>query len=389
MEKVAEVSVPVGPDEVVIKEGLVSVVMPRSGLGSTKHGPSRSAPVFLNPAMELARDITVAVFPLLGDRFRKRVLDGLAGTGIRGLRIAREAPGAWGEVTLNDRNPLAFKAIQRNIALNGQDPATVRATKCHASSLLIEESFTYIDLDPYGTPVPFIDAAIQSSVKSVLAVTATDSAALTGSSPETCLRRYGARPQKCHYLQEAGLRTLIGFIVRHAARYDKAATPLLSTATDYYMRTYILLWDGAARAKESIMKLGHTTLNKDGSITTQTFADGAEHLPSKASKAWGPLWTGPLHDAELVKKLKVPAHSNNKKALEKMFEHFRGEANLMPMFYDMDEMARIYRHNPPKLETVLAGIREKGFKASRSSISPKGFKTDMPFDELVAFWNEV
>lgn len=379
--------IPVAPDEVVIREGLVSIVMPKAGVGK-KRGPSHSSPVFFNPAMQLARDIMVAVFPALADRFRKRVLDGLAGTGVRGLRIAKECPGLWNEMTINDKHPWAYKAIQRNIALNGVDPESVRATKWNVNALVHAEDFTYIDIDPYGTVIPYIDGAIQSSIKSVLAFTTTDTAALTGTSSDALLRRYGARGGDSHFKHEAGLRTLIGAIVRHAARYDKAATPLLSHATDYYMRTYVELWDGAGRANEQLKMLGYVKVHENGMIEAVQAEDRLEHLPSKKTKLWGPLWLGPMHDAGLLDRMKVPEHTDNGKNLKKLFEIFRSEADLGPMFYDLDEMSRLHKPNAPKLERLIAAIQERGYRASKAHVSPKGFKTDMPYDELVALWKK-
>lgn len=47
--------------------------------------------------------------------------------------------------------------------------------------------FTAIDLDPYGGPNKFLDAAIQSIEEGgLLLVTATDMAVLAGNTPEAC-----------------------------------------------------------------------------------------------------------------------------------------------------------------------------------------------------------
>jgi len=377
-----------GPDEVVMKEGLVTLVVPKDGVGGKK-GPSHSSPVFFNPAMELARDIAVSLFPTLQERFRRRVLDGLAGTGVRGLRIAKECEGHWGEITINDKHPWAHASIVRNMALNGVDPEKVRATKRHVGSLLLEESFTYIEIDPYGNIIPFIDAAIQSSTRSVIAITATDTSALTGSSADACLRRYGARARPCYFQREAGLRILIGAVARHAARFDKTVTPLVSHASDYYMRTCLMVWDGARRADDGLLTLGYTTIHEDGRVETVSAKDGAEHIPKNKVNIWGPLWTGPLHDANILEKMRVPAHSRNGKALKRLFEDMIGEVGLMPMFYDLDELSKRVKPNAPRLERLLVALRDAGFKASRTQFSPKGFKTDMPYDELVELWKRM
>lgn len=50
-----------------------------------------------------------------------------------------------------------------------------------------DKRFTAIDLDPYGGPNKFLDAAIQSIEEGgLLLVTATDMAVLAGNTPEAC-----------------------------------------------------------------------------------------------------------------------------------------------------------------------------------------------------------
>lgn len=65
-----------------------------------------------------------------------------------------------------------------------------------------QNRFHAIDLDPYGCPSIFLDAAVQA-VKDggLLLITATDMAVLAGNSPETCYSKYGSVSLKikcCH-----------------------------------------------------------------------------------------------------------------------------------------------------------------------------------------------
>jgi tRNA (guanine26-N2/guanine27-N2)-dimethyltransferase len=64
------------------------------------------------------------------------------------------------------------------------------------------DRFDVVDLDPYGTAVPFLDAAVQSvSDGGLLCVTCTDMAVLAGNYPETCFAKYGGvsfRGESCH-----------------------------------------------------------------------------------------------------------------------------------------------------------------------------------------------
>lgn len=57
----------------------------------------------------------------------------------------------------------------------------------YTSTSIPDNRFTIIDLDPYGGPNKFLDAAIQSIEEGgLLLVTATDMAVLAGNTPEAC-----------------------------------------------------------------------------------------------------------------------------------------------------------------------------------------------------------
>jgi tRNA (guanine26-N2/guanine27-N2)-dimethyltransferase len=62
--------------------------------------------------------------------------------------------------------------------------------------------FDAIDLDPYGAPTIFLDAALQSiAYGGLLLVTCTDMAVLCGNTPEKCRASYGSTSLKtkaCH-----------------------------------------------------------------------------------------------------------------------------------------------------------------------------------------------
>jgi tRNA (guanine26-N2/guanine27-N2)-dimethyltransferase len=66
--------------------------------------------------------------------------------------------------------------------------------------------FHYIDIDPYGPPVPFLDHAFGALMRRAwLAVTATDKAPLCGAHPKACLRKYLGKPITTSYSDEVGL----------------------------------------------------------------------------------------------------------------------------------------------------------------------------------------
>ena len=94
-------------------------------------------------------------------------------------------------VTINDRDPAALPLIRENVVRSGL-PVTV--TCRDASSLLFDQSFDAVDIDPFGTPAPFIDAGIRGCRRFLL-VTATDTAPLCGAHFKAGVRRYFAARQ--------------------------------------------------------------------------------------------------------------------------------------------------------------------------------------------------
>ena len=112
---------------------------------------TKKLPVFYNPLMKLNRDISIEVIKTLKP---KKICLPLAGTGIRALRILKETPSK--EVLINDFNPKAKKIITKNLKLNN---LKTEVTSKDANILLRESTgFDYIDIDPFGSPVYFMDS---------------------------------------------------------------------------------------------------------------------------------------------------------------------------------------------------------------------------------------
>ena len=123
------------------------------------------------------------------------------------------------------------------------------ALNCDLNSLLSESRFDYIDIDPFGSPIKFIDSAMRSiSHNGLIACTATDTATLCGVYPKVCLRRYGAQPFHSNIMKEIGLRILLGVICREAGKYEKGIQPILSYTTDHYFRVYVRVENGISYA---------------------------------------------------------------------------------------------------------------------------------------------
>jgi tRNA(guanine-26,N2-N2) methyltransferase len=220
---------------------------------------SKKLPVFYNPLMKLNRDISIYLlnaYSNLYDLKNLRVCLPLAGSGIRGIRFLKELNETIIEnIYVNDLSEEAFKSIKKNLKLNKleKDQKIVISNKDANLFFLESDGFDYIDIDPFGSPNSFLDSAINRlSRKSILAVTATDTAPLCGTFIKTCRRKYWANPLHNELMHEIGLRILIRKVQLIASQYEKALTPILSYSKDHYMRIFFKCEKGKKKVDEII-----------------------------------------------------------------------------------------------------------------------------------------
>ncbi|KAJ5469419.1 tRNA (guanine(26)-N(2))-dimethyltransferase [Penicillium diatomitis] len=263
------------------------------------------------------------------------VLDALSATGLRALRYASELPVVT-KVVGNDLSESAIKSMKTNIAYNKLEDriqpnlGDARAYMYRASGDP-SRKFDVIDLDPYGTAAPFIDAALQA-VKDggLLCVTCTDAGvwASTGYA-EKAFSLYGGNPVKGLHSHEAGLRLILNSLAMSAAKYGIAIEPLLSLSIDFYARVFVRVTRSPAQVKFlasnsmivyncdsgcgawSIQPLAASRekLDRNGNPvyhfklaqgpTANTFC---EHCGLKTHLA-GPMWAGPLHNPHFIQRI--------------------------------------------------------------------------------------
>lgn len=359
---------------VTIEEGGTKLIVPAD---HSVKGPGKiRGSVFFNSQMAFNRDISVMFLRAL-DRKDMKVADAMSATGARAVRIANEVPGT--HVTANDINADAAEFIRANIELNG-------LTNCVPSnkplgSLLAEESFDYVDLDPFGSPVPFLHAAIEGCRRGgVLAVTATDAAPLSGAHRAKCERRYSARPVRGHMCHEAGLRILMGHICRELARLDRGMVPLLSFSADHYFRTYVMVENGAGAADRSLSQMGYVSY--DPSTMERSFSPESDR-----DHKYGPLWGGRLFDRELLSRMSSEGMSDPRRC-DSMLDIWRQEIDSVPLVYSIDEISSFTKRPTPKFTDFMESLRRRG-DASRTHLGPVMFKTPLPLEEIVSAYDEA
>lgn len=261
------------------------------------------------------------------------ILDALSATGLRALRYASEIPIAT-KIVGNDLSPSAIQSMKTNIDYNelgGRIQPNLGDARAYMYTAGTSARFDVIDLDPYGTAAPFLDAAVQG-VKDggLLCVTCTDAGvwASTGYA-EKAFSLYGGIPIKGNHSHEGGLRLILYGLATSAAKYGLAIEPLLSLSIDFYARTFVRITRSPAQVKfnagntllhyncdsgcgawtNQYLALTKTKLDKKGNpmsyhslAQAPTATPHCEHCGFKTHLA-GPMWGGRLHNPKFIQRI--------------------------------------------------------------------------------------
>lgn len=357
-------------------EEFVSVTEGKTRLLVPKAAKPEEGVVFYNPVQRLSRDISVCLYD------GKRFCDPLAASGARGIRLAKERKF---KATMSDRNPRAIELILKNAKAN---KVKVEAIREDANRLLSGRVWDCVDIDPFGSPVPFLDLAVRSAKKTI-GMAATDTAALCGVYPEVCRRRYMAQTIKPEYFHEVGIRILAGYAVRCGAKYDVALSPILAHSSNHYYRIYFSVSRGAGRSDAALEGMGylHHCLNCLTRFSDKTPI--SEKCPdcggSEKMLLAGPLYTGKLWDKTACKKAFNRAKRLKFPEAQKLIALLLEEADAPPWHYDLHALCSIAKIGPPKLEWLFSRLKQNGFSATtRTHFSPKGFRTGAPVGEILS-----
>ncbi|ODS34880.1 tRNA (guanine(10)-N(2))-dimethyltransferase [Candidatus Altiarchaeales archaeon WOR_SM1_SCG] len=362
-----------------IQEGTTKLLVP------VEEKLLKKNPVFYNPEMEFSRDISVAATRVLKP---ENFCDLLCASGARGVRIANET---GTPVIANDINPLAYELIKKNISLNNLNDTKIIASNLNAQELLTGKNYDFIDVDPFGSPVHFTDSLFRSiKNRGTLAITATDTAALCGTYPKACRRKYDSQIFHTEYYNELGLRVLIGFATRNSLKYDTGITPLFSHCTRHYFRMYLRVRRGSKYVNENLKNIKY--IQHCFSCLKRVYRN-LDELKENCScggkfNTAGPLWSGNFADAEFCEDLAAEIESgifNTKGEAQKIISKIKEEQEIHVPYYDIHKICKKLKVPSPGMEKLTQNFRENNFKISRTHFSGTGIRTDAGINEIKEF----
>jgi len=377
-------------------EGKTRLLVPASSL--LGRVPSK-VPAFFNPSAKYNRDISVLVYKTFVPQIKKNPSsfgDPFGGIGARALRVAVEIP-QLEEIYINDINTVAIEAAKKASEINlvtqkctFTTQEVVRFLTSHDSKNF--ERFSVVDLDPFGSPAPYIDCVLRSVTKGgMLSITATDTAVLCGVHPEVCMRKYYGRPLNNHYARETALRLIISLVAITAARLDLAVHPVFVHANLHYLRAYLMVTVSRHDANSVFQEIGYlrdcTKCGNRNAITESHRGNSCELCGSRYSFA-GFLWIKRLFDKAFIKKMSDLLEADDKENasmsyLKKGLFMCIEELDDIPFYFLSDEIASRLRTNPNPLQKIIERLHSIGYRASRTSLDPNGFKTDADINQIL------
>ena len=351
---------------------------------------------FFRPESRPSRDLGVLLLRWLAAQRPGgeplRVLDGMAGCGIRSARYGLEA-GAT-ELWANDADPDRLPLLEQNLEPLRQQGVAVQcsartAQKLLASCALQEQRFDCVDLDAFGAPTALLPLALEAvRFGGILYLASTDGRSFTGHDRPAAMRRLGAaaRAQPCSW--ELALRLQLGLIARVAWGLGRGVRPLLSFSEGRTFRTAVQLLRSPQPGEEALLGMQgychRCGAHRGGSLLRWrelgACSCGADPVVS------GPLWRGALQAPEVLEAawaLEPPDHPSLGRGAQRQLQRLIADPGLPAEPSALADLGRTLQGGPPRLEALVALLRQRGWQAHASAIEPQQFRSDAPWEQVL------
>lgn len=345
---------------------------------------------FFQPQSRLSRDLGVlAAIVYRQQTGYLRVLDLMAGSGVRALRYWQESRAD--EIWVNDANPdlqsllaqnLAAAIARQQVRFSFQDARYI-LHECY----LRRDYYDVVDLDCFGSPAPYVSAALGAvKLGGLLYITATDGRSLTGRSPQSCLRDYGCTVRPHPSAREQALRVLLGTVQLQAARMGRGIEPIFSLINGQAFRILVRLTRKSGLTLQNYGFLGYCHSCGDyQSLTSRSLHSAiCQACQGRSLVLSGFLWLGDLHSPAYLQSVIYRAEERNWQFAIRLLRLMQGESDFPPYYYTLAEIGRRAKIDLPPRTHLIEALRQEGYRATPSAIDPQAIKTTAPLAECLA-----
>ncbi|MFM7635145.1 MAG: N2,N2-dimethylguanosine tRNA methyltransferase [Cyanobacteriota bacterium] len=352
----------------------------------------RLGPGFFRPESRPSRDLGVLLARRLGAQVPLRVLDLMAGCGIRALRYGLEA-GAT-QVWANDADPDRRALIAANLMpLVGRARlSTTTAQQLLADCLQHQRRFELVDLDAFGCPSALLPLAIEAvAFGGVLYLASTDGRSPTGHDRRAAIRSLGAAARAHPASWELALRLQLASQARVAWSQGRGLEPVLAFSDGRTFRTAVRITRAPAPgAEEQLGLLAHCPACGDQQVQPlltlrpwRACLCRAAALPPLAIS--GPLWIGPLQDPALLQVMAtdlVPPEAAA--ATIRLLTRLQADPAPVARCWPTALIARrLGGGGPPRLDALVEAVQRAGGRAWRSGVMAGQIRSDASWPLLL------
>ncbi len=388
-----------------VKEGDTVYYVPEESL-FVKKIPRKRDVAFYNPKQSFNRDVSVCAIEVFLEKYHQtphvtRACEPLCATGIRGIRYLLET--RLQEVTMTDLNPVAIKIATFNLSYLETTLTNLKKKvilqRAEASRTLLTNAinfqrFCITDIDPFGSPSPFLYPAILATEpKGLIAVTATDTAPLTGVYPHALFKKYLASMiGRVTFYNELALRRVITYAMRIGFLLGIAMVPVLSFAIDHYFRVFFIK-SFKKNVEDLVSDIGFLLHCKQclyTEIWKKFESPPAAQLQCSYCNAsllmLGPLYLGSIQNRDFINETIRIAEERTLTQKERVLKYLhllKQETTLnLPWYYDLHHLASYLQTSAPSTVTILTELEQQGYTAIRTHCSPTAIKTNAPIKVL-------
>ena len=368
-------------------EGRTKFYVPKNSLIQT---PPPRTPVFFNTMAKFKRNLLISIFNSYASQSSHKLTfsDTLSGVGATGLRLANESNYVQ-KIYFNDANVNVSELLQKSINYNNLDSSTEvsinEANKFLSNFTNRDTRFDFIDLDPFGSPIQYIDSAVRSlKINGVISLTATDGAVLCGVYPKVCLRKYGSISLNTEYFNETALRILLFSLASISSHYELGIKPLFCHTDKHYIQAYVQITDSISDTEGKIGFLGHCSTCQNRVISELPILSC--NLCSSDNKIAGPIWTGNIFDKSF---LNIAINNTDDSNLLKLYENALFESSLPPLYYVTDNISKNLKISSFPVETILLKLKENNFLSSKTILHSTGFRTNANIEEINSLLSKI
>ena len=349
---------------------------------------------FYNPQSKYVRDLGVLAAAIYRQDYGSlKVLDALAGCGVRSLRYYLESQADY--LWVNEGNHQLNSTIQENLSL-AIAPEHFKITHQDAHRVFFQcyqerDYYDLVDVDCFGSAVPYLNTMLWATkIGGLMYLTCTDGRTLTGHPPEKTVQAYNAIARSHPAIQEQALRLIIGATQQQAATKGLGIEPVFSLFTG---QTYRIMVRLVAKPQLTANNYGFLTYCRHcGNYRTFDWRKLNKvgcACKDSAITVSGAMWLGELHDLNLLKRFTILAQQWHWQEIVKLLDLMQGEIGFPPYFYTLREIGNRGKLDLPKKSDLIQAIQDKGYQAAATHIESQAIKANTNMETVIALAKDI